>query len=138
LVSTELSVSVRKVLCLLTEVNKPLSAYEILARLSRSGLRSPPTVYRALDQLARRGLVHRLESINAFVACQHPGVCRRNGSSVSAFALCTSCGSVLEINASDLLKMAVKSGSHFFARVDKTVVELSGICRACSKKKRKG
>ncbi|HSM41507.1 MAG TPA: transcriptional repressor, partial [Afifellaceae bacterium] len=50
----------------------PLSAYDILDRLRDKGFRAPLQVYRALDKLLALGLVHRLESLNAFIACAHP------------------------------------------------------------------
>ena len=56
----------------LTSADAPLSAYTILDRLRDDGLRAPLQVYRALDKLTTLGLVHRLESLNAFVACAHP------------------------------------------------------------------
>jgi len=49
----------------------PLSAYDILDKLHDFGFRAPLQVYRALDKLIELGLVHRLETLNAFVACQH-------------------------------------------------------------------
>jgi Fur family zinc uptake transcriptional regulator len=57
----------------LTNSDGPLSAYTILDQLRDHGFRAPLQVYRALDKLVEFGLVHRLESLNAFVACRHPG-----------------------------------------------------------------
>lgn len=135
MMSMDLSPSTRKVLRVLQQSRKPLSAYAILAKLQRSGLRFPPTVYRALDQLARRGLAHRLESMNAFIACRNPGTCPGHETGVSAFALCTVCGKVQEISGGPLLKIVREKGMPFFTRLDRTVVELSGICRACGRAK---
>src|SRR5438105_11892694 len=60
----------RRVLEALTASHQPLGAYEIIDRLAASGPRpAPPTVYRALDFLVANGLVHRIESRNAFIAC---------------------------------------------------------------------
>ena len=55
----------------LTRAEQPISAYTILDRLREHGFRAPLQVYRALDKLLEAGLVHRLESLNAFVACAH-------------------------------------------------------------------
>ena len=64
----------------LTHSEGPLSAYSILDKLRDSGFRAPLQVYRALDKLLEFGLVHRLESLNAFVACAHPDEsCCRHG-----------------------------------------------------------
>lgn len=106
----------------------PLTAYNILDRLSGEGLRAPLQVYRALDKLLDLGIVHRLESLNAFVACTHPGC---DGHATVAFAICDDCGSVAEIT-DDALVRVMKSltvGAGFAPR--KTTVEMRGLCRAC-------
>ncbi len=130
---TDLSPQNRKVLALLQAADKPLSAYDILAKLRRHGLRSPPTIYRALEQLMRCGLAHRLESLNAFVACQqHDGAHDHAGS----FAICTQCGAVQEIEDPALLKTIKKLGAKFLAQMNKGVFELSGTCHACVGKRK--
>lgn len=120
----------QKVFDLLNAAEKPLSAYEILDKLRRHGLRAPPTVYRALDYLVKHGLAHRLESLNSFVACQH----HEDDDHVSQFVLCTSCGSVQELEDKSLLKLAKKLSEKFLAQVNKEVFELSGICHSCMRK----
>lgn len=120
----------QKVLDLLQHAGKPLSAYDILDKLRRYGMRSPPTVYRALDYLLKHGLVHKLESLNSFVACQH----HEDHGHISQFVLCMSCGTVREIEDKSLMKLAKKLGGKFLARVSKEVFELSGTCHACSNK----
>src|SRR3954470_20560978 len=83
------------VLGTLEKAEGPLSAYTILDALRSDGLRAPLQVYRALDKLLAFGLVHRLESLNAFVACAHPHC---HASSMMAFAICEKCGSVEEFS----------------------------------------
>ena len=78
----------------LTRSKGPLSAYTILDQLRDNGFRAPLQVYRALDKLVEFGLVHRLESLNAFVACRHPGC---DGDDTIAFMICEKCGQVNEI-----------------------------------------
>ena len=73
-----------------------LSAYAILDRVRIAGISHPPTVYRALNELIQLGMVHRLQSRSAFVACDH-GAC--NGK--AAFAICRQCEKVVEISLSD-------------------------------------
>jgi hypothetical protein len=68
---------------------RPLSAYTILDQLRDQGFRAPLQVYRALDKLVEFGLVHRLESLNAFVACRHPD-CEDH--ETIAFMICEKCG----------------------------------------------
>jgi Fur family zinc uptake transcriptional regulator len=63
------------VLRLVADSKKPVKAYDLLAQISESKAASaPPTIYRALDFLLDNGFIHKLESINAFVACHHPSV----------------------------------------------------------------
>src|SRR4026209_47357 len=77
----------------------PLSAYTLLDQLREQGFRAPLQVYRALDTLLKSGFVHRLESLNAFVACAEPhdhGHAHRHG--MTAFAICDKCGQVIELS----------------------------------------
>ena len=81
----------------LEKAEGPLSAYTILDKLRDHGFRAPLQVYRALEKLLEYGVVHRLESINSFVACAHPGEnCHSHG--IVAFAICESCGQVMEFH----------------------------------------
>src|SRR5215510_6075431 len=84
-----------QVLSALRKAREPLSAYAILDRVRVAGISYPPTVYRALNELIQLGMVHRLQSRAAFVACDH-GSC--NGK--AAFAICRECGKVVEISLS--------------------------------------
>lgn len=106
----------------------PLSAYSILDLLRQEGFRAPLQVYRALDKLIAFGLVHRLESLNAFVACRQPE-CDVHGT--IAFAICDKCGHVSEF-AGDRVAALLKG----WARAEnfdlkKTTIELRGLCRGC-------
>ena len=116
------------VLGALSKADGPLSAYTILDQLRENGLRAPLQVYRALDKLVEYGLVHRLESINAFVACSHPE-CENH--STMAFMICESCDKVSEITDDKLTTRldAVAQSAHF-AR-SKTTIELRGTCQSC-------
>ena len=58
----------QQVLQLLKSARSPMTAYEILDAVRKKGITAPPTVYRALARLQEDGMVHRLESINAYVA----------------------------------------------------------------------
>ena len=117
------------VMAALLGANEPLSAYTILDQLRSKGLRAPLQVYRALDKLVEFGMVHRLESMNAFVACRHPD---GESETMVAFTICESCGEVTEIANdgfdSELHKLA--GGAGF--TVKKSTVELFGQCGACA------
>lgn len=113
----------------LTAADAPLSAYGILDALRGDGLRAPLQVYRALDKLVETGLVHRLESINAFVACSHP---HDHRSRIIAFAICGTCGQVSEFSDEMVeRRLADWAGVHGFCP-DKTVIEIRGTCSACA------
>lgn len=135
---SKLSPHNQKVFDLLIHAHVPLSAYDILDKLRRFGFRSPPTVYRALDALVKQGLVHRIETINAFVACHHEEEQGQAQDHASPFVLCTACGMVQEVEDASLMKRIKKLGSGFLARINKEVFELSGICHACEKKQHSG
>lgn len=113
----------------LSRAEGPLSAYTILDQLRDDGFRAPLQVYRALDKLVETGMVHRLESLNAFVACSHPGC---DSHQTIAFAICETCGKVTEISDEALetrLRQLARDDSF---TVKKAVVELRGLCAACS------
>ena len=116
------------VLGTLTHSDAPMSAYDILDRLREDGLRAPLQVYRALDKLMERGLAHRLESLNAFVACTDT-LCHRKG--VIAFAICEDCGKVDEF-ADDVVQERLDEwakGAGFSTH--RATIELRGQCRDC-------
>ncbi|NBO18589.1 MAG: transcriptional repressor [Proteobacteria bacterium] len=124
---TELSPHSRRVLELLTESDKPLTAYDILAKLRDVGIKAPPTVYRALDALIARGLVHRVESINAFVACheEHMG-------KGAYFAVCTECGGTQEVADEGLSVLIEGLASTLHFHLERGMLELQGLCAECA------
>ena len=117
----------------LQAAERPLSAYELLDKLRKDGVRSPPTVYRALEKLQGMGLVHRVESLNAFVACC--ASCEGHDQALSPFAICSSCGKVQEIHDQTVLRAISKLGRGFLAQINHKVLEISGLCHACQEKK---
>jgi Fur family zinc uptake transcriptional regulator len=111
----------RRVLEILLESHAALGAYDVLARLDAEGLGSqPPVAYRALSFLVDNGLAHRIERLNAFVACHHPG-----RGHAPAFMICRSCKKVAETEAPVTL-----SDPQGF-RIERTVIEAEGLCPAC-------
>ncbi|QQA43658.1 transcriptional repressor [Pelagovum pacificum] len=114
----------RRVLEILLEDHEALGAYDVLARLEAEGLGSkPPVAYRALSFLVEQGFAHRIERLNAFVACSEPG--RRHE---AAFMICRACGTVAEAKMSAPLVPAARASG--FA-VERTVIEAEGLCPAC-------
>ncbi|RIK83238.1 MAG: transcriptional repressor [Hyphomicrobiales bacterium] len=126
---SELTRNQALVLAALAKAEAPLSAYTILDRLRDDGFRAPLQVYRALDKLLAAGLVHRIETLNAFVACAHPH-CHAHG--LIAFAICEDCGQVDEFSDAVVReRLGAWSADHGF-RIDKTTIEIRGHCAACA------
>ena len=113
----------------LARATGPLSAYTILDQLRDEGFRAPLQVYRALDKLVEYGLVHRLESLNAFVACRHPG-CESHEATV--FMICRNCGTVSEITDPAISKRLVALAADAGFSVRESMIELRGRCSACA------
>ena len=128
--TSELNTKQSLVMNLLSEAKGPLSAYQILHDLNDHGFRGPTQVYRVLDKLLELGMVHRLESMNAFVACQQEK-CHETNKEINLFTICKICGSVQEL-LSNGLKNLVKSLSkdnNFLLK--SSVLELNGVCSKC-------
>lgn len=119
----------RAVLAVLAEAKRPLGAYDIIEELRPGGGRGPApiVIYRALDFLRENGFIHRLESLNAFIACPH-----RHGSGEKVvFLICEACQHVEEAVAAPLSEALTRlaQGHGFAAR--RQVIELAGTCRHC-------
>ena len=126
---TKLTKNQSLVLGVLESHQSPLSAYSILDQLTDAGLRAPPQVYRALEKLIDYGLIHKLESINSYVACQH----RHCGShQVTSFAICDSCEHVSEIINAEFDKTLHGLAENVGLTPKHSTVEIHGLCNACS------
>ena len=117
----------RRVLEILLQEHRALGAYDILDRLRAEGLGSqPPVAYRALDFLVKHGFAHRIEKLNAFVACTDPG-----NAHAPAFMICRSCDAVAETpseQAQDVLGQAAASAGFL---IESAVLEAEGLCPNC-------
>lgn len=116
------------VLAALQQDQRPYSAYELIDRLQGTGITAPPTVYRALEQLIASGRVHRLESLNAYVACSR-GHCREKSDAV--FAICDDCGSVDELADTSVLVAAADWAKKNAFALREVAFELRGRCVSC-------
>jgi Fur family zinc uptake transcriptional regulator len=115
----------RRVLEILLEQHRAMGAYDILAILASEGMGSqPPVVYRALDFLVTNGFVHKIEKMNAYLACTHPG---EDHSPI--FMICRACETVAESSMpmADLRRAADSVGF----LIETTVLEIEGLCPAC-------
>ena len=102
----------------------------ILDKLRISGFRAPLQVYRALEKLIGMGRVHRLESLNAFIACSHMS-CEKIG--VAAFVICEQCEHVQEVCDDSVSLFLAGLAEKTNVKASKTSIELHGVCDACEK-----
>lgn len=114
---------------LIAEAGRPIKAYDLLDRMkaTRDGA-APPTVYRALDFLLEHGFIHRLSSINAFVACHHPG----SAAHAVPFLICDRCHAAAELEDEQVAGMldARARALGFIPRAQ--TVEVHGLCATCA------
>ena len=117
----------RQVLEILLASHQPIGAYDILAEMNRRGTGeqvAPPIVYRALEFLLQQGLVHRIESRNAFICCMHPG-----HECAAQFLICRYCERVAELEHDDSSVFSEADNLGF--TVDHSVIEITGVCARC-------
>ncbi len=109
--------------------DRPLSAYQILARLEQRQERkvAPLTVYRHLRFLMRIGVVHRLQSTQSYLPCDHPEHLHD-----SQFLLCSSCGHVDEVESSGIESMLSHIADERGFRPQHSIVEIQGVCGVCA------
>jgi Fur family zinc uptake transcriptional regulator len=119
----------KQVLGLVWQQHSPVGAYDLLEQLRQKGRVAPTTVYRALDFLQQQGLIHRLESLNAFIGCaqpQHPHQ--------GQFLICCSCRGLVEIAEPEISRAIDKSAQTADFTPISQVVEVMGICAGCRQK----
>lgn len=104
----------------------PASAYDLKDALHGSGIRYPTTVYRALDGLIQRGLVHRIESANAFVACAEESCANR-----PVFAICQLCGHTTEMAVNAPVAAMTDAITEQGFEISEVTVEVRGRCGNC-------
>lgn len=116
-----------RVLALVWSSHRPRGAYAILEDLAADGRRvAPLTIYRALDFLLEQGLVHRIESLNAYVGCPHPDQ-RHSGQ----FLVCQRCGDATELD-DPAVTNAIAAGAAAKGFVpQRQMVEVLGLCPCC-------
>ena len=106
---------------------RAMTAYQILEALGDKGFKAPPQVYRALDNLMEREEVHRIESLNAFVACNH-----HDHGDLGGFAICDDCRNIWEFALPEGTEITAMADSRGF-RTHEVMVELHGRCADCER-----
>lgn len=118
----------RRVLEILLSEHRAWGAYEVLDRLRDEGLGSqPPVAYRALDFLVANGFAHRVERLNAFVACAAPG--ERHA---PCFLICRACSAVAEMPGRRASQVLREAAGELGFRVERVAIEAEGLCPACA------
>ena len=117
----------RRVLEILLEEHRALGAYDVLARLAADGFgNQPPVAYRALEFLVDHGLAHRIQRLNAFTACVHPGEAH-----APAFLICRNCQAVAEAEAGPARAALDAAAGALGFVIERTTIEALGLCPAC-------
>lgn len=117
----------KTVLELVWKNHKPVKAYDLLTQLSEFHERpAPPTVYRALDFLQEAGLVHKIQSINAYVGCADPGRTHQG-----QFLICRKCGDIAELDDASLTSRISENAKRVGFRVETETIEVTGLCKEC-------
>jgi Fur family zinc uptake transcriptional regulator len=120
----------REIVGIFAEADQPLGAYAIIQKLSEAQNRivAPPTVYRTLDFLVDNGFVVKIESRQAYVACDHVGHDHDHHGIVLS---CGKCGRAVEIdnNAIDREIFAIAERLGF--KIERKVFEVAGLCMQC-------
>lgn len=125
-----------QVLSILTRSHQPMGAYDILHQLNlaepatsgstaKTQAVAPSIAYRALEFLLAEGLVHRIESKNAFISCDHPG-----HQYDARFLICSGCEKVAELDNADASLLTEADNLGF--KVARSVVEITGVCKGCN------
>lgn len=127
----------REVLELVWQSHQPIGAYAVLDALQTNRRRAaagerqsavaPPTVYRALEFLLTQRLIHRIESLNAYIGCVHPGARH-----AAQFLICTDCGSAAELESQTLSMAIGNAAADAGFAIERVAVEVSGHCPECS------
>lgn len=124
----------RRVLELIWDSHQATGAYAILDALRQANNRAaPPTVYRALEFLSAHGLIHRIESLNAYIGCIRP-----DHDHAGQFLICEACGATAELH-DDRIASAVGDGARRAGFRDlRQTVEVAGLCPDCQQRANAG
>lgn len=123
----KLTATRQKILEMIWACHQPVGAYHLLDRLAQEGKKAaPPTVYRALDFLVTQGLIHRIESLNAYVGCPHPET-----QHMSLFLICRVCHTVAEIHDHPLFQRLLDAMTENGFAPEQQVLEIHGLCPLC-------
>ncbi|NND00348.1 MAG: transcriptional repressor [Gammaproteobacteria bacterium] len=117
----------QQVLEIIWDSHNPIGAYDVLQSLQKRGHKpAPPTAYRALEFLVSAQLIHRVESLNAFIGCPSPGSTHQ-----CQFYICKECGHIAELSNQDVAKALSQGAEQLGFISQQPVIEVHGLCREC-------
>ena len=122
-----------RVLGLIADAGQPIKAYDLLDRVREGegpGAAAPPTVYRALDFLLANGFIHKLQSVNAFVACHHPSTAQHS----VPFLICDRCHAAVELEDRQVVAALDERARALGFVPQAQTLEVHGLCARCSQK----
>ena len=120
-----------RVLRLIAEAGRPVKAYDLLDMVRSgegAGADAPPTVYRALDFLLANGFIHKLESVNSFVACHHPNAAQHS----APFLICDACHKAVELEDEHVVTTLDAQARALGFSPQTQTLEVHGLCAICS------
>ncbi|ODN43364.1 transcriptional repressor [Piscirickettsia litoralis] len=117
----------KRVLTLIWQAQSPIGAYALLEILQQHQTNAkPPTIYRALDFLLEHRFIHRISSLNAYIACAHPEYHHS-----AYFFICKSCNASFEISHPALDQTIEQAVQPFGCRIENKIIEVTGLCKTC-------
>jgi Fur family zinc uptake transcriptional regulator len=117
----------QQVLEIVWSSHNPIGAYDVLQKLQESGHKpAPPTAYRALEFLVSAHLVHRIESLNAYIGCPAPESIHQ-----CQFYICKECGHIAEVNSSAVSDALAAEAESLGFVSRQPVIEVFGVCKGC-------
>jgi Fur family zinc uptake transcriptional regulator len=120
----------RQVLALVWSSHRPIGAYDLLDQIAQTGRKAaPPTVYRALEFLLEHHLIHRIDSMNAYLGCNQPGQVHD-----AQFFICQRCGEAAELLDRKIDNALKRDAEQLGFVIEKRTIEVSGTCHACRKR----
>ena len=122
-----------RVLGFVAAAGKPIKAYDLLELVrggEGAGAAAPPTVYRALDFLLANGFIHKLESVNAFVACHHPNAAQHS----APFLICDGCHKAVELEDEHVVATLDAQARALGFSPQTQTLEVHGLCAECAGK----
>ena len=116
-----------QVLEIIWSSHNPIGAYDVLQQLQERGHKpAPPTAYRALEFLVSANLIHRIESLNAYIGCPSP-----DASHQCQFYICKECGHIAEVHNTGVTKALAEGAKELGFISQQPVIEVHGVCKGC-------